>query len=156
MNSLLQFGYVLNLFAYQLFSQMVSNLLEATFLIHLTDCDVDPPQSHRRPGIGEGVKGQVGGAGVPAGEETGLKDGIQRRRGERKEGVHHSQRGSEEAEPPGRGDSPVGRGEMLGAPLKELHGDIPGDFQPPSELRGSKARVTVTQPVLAARRPGEP
>ena len=41
---LLQFGYVLNLFAYQLFSQTVSNLLEATFLTHLTDCDVDPPQ----------------------------------------------------------------------------------------------------------------
>ena len=31
---------------------------------------------------------------------------------------------------------------MLGAPLKELHGDIPGNFQPPSGLRGSKARVT--------------
>ena len=32
-----QFGYVLNLFAYELFSQMVSNLLEATFLTHLTE-----------------------------------------------------------------------------------------------------------------------
>lgn len=31
---------------------------------------------------------------------------------------------------------------MLGAPLKELHGDIPGNFQPHSGLRGSKARVT--------------
>ena len=32
-----QSGYVFNLFAYQLFSQMVSNLLEATFLTHLTE-----------------------------------------------------------------------------------------------------------------------
>ena len=34
---LLWFEYVLNLYAYRLFSQMVFSLLEATFLTHLTE-----------------------------------------------------------------------------------------------------------------------